>query len=77
MPERIKIENVENLAANLHNVVHIRNLKQALNHGLVFKKVLRVTNFNQEALLKPLIDVNTELKNAKKTFPERFFQVHK
>ena len=44
-----------------------RNLKQALNHGLVLKKVHGVVKFNQEAWLKLYIDVNTELtKNAKK-----------
>ena len=35
----MKIEKVEKLVANLHNkkeyVLHIRNLKQALNHGLL------------------------------------------
>ena len=40
LPERVKIEKVEKLVANLHGkteyVIHIRNLKQALNHGLVF-----------------------------------------
>ena len=39
LPERMKIEKVEKLVANLHHkteyVIHIRNLKQALNHGLV------------------------------------------
>ena len=43
LPERINIEKVEKLVANLHNkteyVTHIRNLKQALNHGLVLKQV--------------------------------------
>ena len=43
-PLRIKTENVEKLEANLHDkieyVIHIRNLKQALNHGLVLKKLL-------------------------------------
>ena len=38
----MKIEKVEKLVANLHvkteHVIHIRNLKQALNYGLVFKK---------------------------------------
>ena len=41
--ERMKIEKVEKLVANLHDkeeyVIHILNLKQALNHGLVLKKV--------------------------------------
>ena len=27
-------------------VIHIRNLKQALNHGLILKKVHRVIKFN-------------------------------
>ena len=40
LPEGMKIERVEKLVANLHNktkyVIHIRNLKQALNHGLMF-----------------------------------------
>ena len=42
LTERMKIEKVEKLVANLHNkteyVIHIRNLKQALNHGSVLKK---------------------------------------
>ena len=33
--------------------VHIRALKQALNHGLVLKKVHKVIKFNQKAWLKP------------------------
>ena len=41
--------------------MHIRNLKQALNHGLVLKKVHRVIKFNQNAWLKPNIDMNTDL----------------
>ena len=40
LPEGTKIEKFEKLGANLHDkteyVIHIRNLKQALNHGLVF-----------------------------------------
>ena len=47
LPEKINIEKVEKLVANLHNkneyVIDIRNSKQALNHGLVLKKVHRVT----------------------------------
>ena len=40
LPERMKMEKVKKLVANLHGkseyVIHIRNLKQVLNHGLVF-----------------------------------------
>ena len=34
-------------------IVHIRSIQQALNHGLVLKRVHRVIQFNQEAWLKP------------------------
>ena len=57
LPERMKIEKVEKFVTNSHDktdyVVHIRNFKQALNHGLVLKKVRRVIRFNQKAWLKP------------------------
>ena len=43
LPERMKIEKIEKLVTNLHEkteyAIHIRNLKQALNHGLILKKV--------------------------------------
>ena len=41
--------------------------KQALNHGLVLKKVHRVIKFNQNAWLKPYIDMNTDLRIKSKT----------
>ena len=50
LPEKMNIEKVEKLVTNLHDkteyVIHIRNLKEALNHGLIFKKVHRVMKFN-------------------------------
>ena len=65
---------------NLRNkkkyVVHIRSLKQALNHGLKLKKVLRIIKFNQEAWLKPYIDMNTDLRKiAKNDFEKDFFKL--
>ena len=43
LPERMKIEKVENLFTNLHDkteyAIHIRYLKQVLNHRLILKKV--------------------------------------
>ena len=65
-----KIEKVEEFVANLHDktefVIHIRNLKQILNYGLVLKKVHRAIRFNQNAWLKPYIDMNTKLRQKLK-----------
>ena len=71
-------EKVEKLVANLHDkteyVMHIRNSKQALNRGLVLKKVHKVIKFNQNIWLKPYIDINTDLrKKAKNDFEKDFF----
>ena len=59
----MKIEKIEKLVTNLHDkteyVIHIRNLKQALNHGIILKKVHRVIKFNQKAWLKPCIVRNS------------------
>ena len=45
-PERMKIDKCKKLVCNFNNkrnyVVHIRSLKQVLNHGLILKKVHRV-----------------------------------
>ena len=53
LPKRMKINKCSKLVCNLYhkdnNVVHIRSLKQALDHGLILKKVHRVIQFNQEA----------------------------
>ena len=73
------IEKIEKLVTNLHDKteydVHVKNLKQALNHGLVLKKVHRVIRFNQKAWLKLYIDMNTKLKKkAKNTFEKDFFK---
>ena len=51
-------------------------MKQALNHGLILKKVHRVIHFNEEAWLKEYIDVHTELrKQQKKYFEKDFFKL--
>ena len=41
---------------------NIGNLKQALNLGLIFKKVHKMIKFNQKAWLKPYINMNTKLR---------------
>ena len=61
----MKNEKFKNLAAIFYDktesVIHIKNLKPVLNHGLVLKKVNRVIKFNQNTLLIPYIDMNTDL----------------
>ena len=45
------LKKVEKILANLYDkkyVIHVRNLKQALNYELVLENVHRVINFNQE-----------------------------
>ena len=70
LPKRMKIDKCEKLVCNLLNkkkyVMHIKSLKQALNHGLRLKKTHRIIEFNQKAWLKPYIDMNTELRKLAK-----------
>ena len=73
----MKTEKVEKPVANLPNkteyVINIRNLKQALNHGLVLKKLHRNIKFKQKAWLKSYIGMNTDLKKkANQWFWKRF-----
>ena len=80
LPERIKMDKCKKLVCNLRDkkkyVVHIKSLKQALNHGLKFKKVHRIIEFNQKAWLKPYIDMNTELRKlAKDNFEKYLFKL--
>ena len=52
-------------------VTPINSLKQVLNHGLKLKKIHRIIELNQEAWLKPYIDMNIELRKAAKNDFER------
>ena len=80
LPKRMKIDKCKKLVCNLCNkkkyAVHIRSLKQALNHGLKLKKFHRIIEFNREAWLKTYIDMNTELRKiAKYDFEKDFFKL--
>ena len=80
LPERMEVNKCNKLVFNLYSknnyVIHIRSLKQALNYGLILKKVHREIQFNQDAWLKPYIDMNTELrKQAKNGFEKYFFNL--
>ena len=80
LPEIRKLEKVEKLVCSIEDkekyVLHIRALKQALNHELLFKKIHRIIKFQQKAWLKFYIDMNTKLtKEAKTEFEKDFFKL--
>ena len=78
LPEREKMEKCGKLVCNIKDKekyeIHIRALKQALNHLLILKRVYRVIQFNRGAWLKPYIDLNTKKRQeAKSEFEKGFF----
>ena len=80
LAERKKIKKCNKLVCDTHDkehyVVHIRALKQALNHGLIPKKVHRVIQFNKKEWSKPYIERNTKLSTeAKNDFEKDFFKL--
>ena len=80
LSELMEVSKCKKLVCNLFNkkkyVAPINSLKQALNHGLTFKKIHRVIEFNQEAWLKPYIDMNTELRKlVKNDFEKDLFKL--
>ena len=80
LSERMEVNKCKKLVCNLFNkkkyVAHINTLKQALNHGLKLEKIHRFIGYNQEAWLKPYIDMNTELrKEAKNDFEKDLFKL--
>ena len=80
LSERMEVNKCKKLVCNLFNkkkyVAHINALKQALNHGLKFKQIHRVSEFNQKEWLKPYIDMNTESrKTAKNDFEKDLFKL--
>ena len=80
LSERMKIDKCNKLVCNLSNkkkcVAHINSLKQALNHGLKFKKIHRVIELNKKKWLKPYIDMNTELRKVvNNDFEKDFFKL--
>ena len=48
-------------------------LKQALDYGLKITKIHQIIEFDQEAWLKPYIDMNTRLRTEAKNDLEKDF----
>ena len=77
MCAKMKVNGVEKLIPKLYNkrkyIVHIRALRQSIDHGLVLKKIHRCIRFRQSPWMKEYIDFNTRLRTAAKNDFEKDF----
>ena len=54
----------------------LKNLKKIIESWISTEKVHKVIKFNQEAWLKPYIDINTKLRTeSKNNFDKDFFKL--
>ena len=73
----MKVNGVEKLIPNLYDkrkyIVHIKALKQVMNHGLILEKIHRCIRFRQSPWMKEYIDFNARLRTAAKNDFEKDF----
>ena len=71
------INGVDKLVPNLYYkckyVIHIKALKQAIDHGLELERIHRAMEFKQSAWMRECIDFNTKLRTAAKNDFEKDF----
>ena len=77
---KMKINGIEKLVPNLYYkrkyIIHIKALKQAIDHGLVLEKIHRAIEFKQSAWMREYIDFNTRLRiAAKNDFGKDFYKL--
>ena len=80
LAKRMKINKCNKLVCNLYDqnnyVVCTGFLKQALDHGIILKKVHKVMQFNQKSWLKEYADMKTKLiTEAKNDLEKDFFKL--
>ena len=80
MCEKIRDSGAEKLVPNLHDkkkyVIHVKALKQELDHGLVLERIHRVIQFKQSVWMKEYVDFNTRLRMvAKNDFDKNFYKL--
>ena len=80
MCTKMKINGVEKLIPNLYYkrkyIIHIRALKQALDHGLVLERIHRCIRSKQSPWMKEYIDFNINLRTAAKNdFAKDFYKL--
>lgn len=57
-------------------ILHYRNLKQALSHGLILSKIHKILRFKQSPWLKPYIELNNGLRTmATTTFLKNLYKL--
>ncbi len=71
---------IKKLIPNLNNkknyLIHGLNLLQAIEHGLVLKKIHRILRFSQSTWLKEYIDLNTDMRTkAVNEFEKDFYKL--
>ena len=77
MCTKMKVNGVEKPIPNLYHkrryIIHVRALKQALDHVLVLEKIHRCIKSKQSPWMKEYIDFNTKLRTAAKNDFEKDF----
>nr|UPO70845.1 hypothetical protein [Zygogramma bicolorata] len=64
---------IPNLRDKQKYIVHYKNLKQAINNGLIVVHTHRVLRFKQSCWMKPYIDLNTQMRNSSTNKSEKDF----